>query len=148
MMQTMSTIVDATVVEGFKAASNNLKFQLPHLIWQFPEIEKIHPGTINVKLDSALEIENTDFTTPVLPWWDNGRGGWVAEVFSFLRIGFEYPLNSEPHNAWFYISHGSAHRLNPFVFRVITEHISSIAYQARCRVHVNKATRKTDLIVV
>lgn len=121
---------------------------LPYLIWQFPEIEKIHPGTVNVKLDDALEIENPDFTTPVLPWWDSGSRNWAAEAFSFLRIGLEYPLNSAPRKAWFYIPHGSPQRLNPFVFEVITEHIPSIAYRAPCRVHISKSTRKADLIIV
>lgn len=103
----MTTIINATVAEGQKAANWILKFQLPYLVWQFPEIKNIHPATINVKTETALEIENVDFKTPSVPWW-TGKG-WTAEEFSFLRVGFEYPLNSAPREAWIYIPENSPH---------------------------------------
>ena len=117
----MTITIDAIYVKGLDAAHRNIKFQIPHLVLDFPEIEKIFPGTINVKLNSPLWILEADHTTPFLPWWDVGRGEFIREQFSFVRIEFEYPLGAPRKTAWFYIPHGSPYRFDPFTFEIITE---------------------------
>src|ERR1700692_2207921 len=59
----MTDIIDAKVFRGCGVASKNLKFQLPHLVWQFPEIKDIFPGSINVQLDAPLHNLNYDYAT-------------------------------------------------------------------------------------
>jgi hypothetical protein len=94
----MKDIIGGTVVRGFGVASKNIKFQLPHLVVNFPEIKEVFCASINVKLDAPLHDLNYDYTTPPIRWWDllderSGFGQWAVEKFSFLRIGFECPVD-------------------------------------------------------
>jgi hypothetical protein len=56
----MPTVIDGTVIRGAGAATKNIKFQLTHLVWQFPDIKEIYPGSINVRLDQSLQITSYD----------------------------------------------------------------------------------------
>jgi hypothetical protein len=96
---TMPTVIDGTVIRGAHAATKNIKFQLTHLVWQFPDIKEIYPGSINVRLDQSLQITSYDYTTLPIPWWDvdaTHPGRWVSEIFSFVEIKFEYPQGGTP----------------------------------------------------
>jgi hypothetical protein len=91
----MSAIFDATVSKGFGVANKNIKFQMPHLLWQFPDIRDIYPGSINVTLDKPLHIPKFDYVTLPTPWWDvddDHLGKWAIERFGFLEIKFEFPV--------------------------------------------------------
>src|SRR5258708_386373 len=108
----MTIIVDATIFKGYGVASKNIRFQMPHLIWQFPEIKNIYPGTINVLLDQPLLIAGYDYTTLPLPWWDVDEtqpGKWAVEKFSFLEIKFEYPTGGSVCRAWLFGCHNSSY---------------------------------------
>jgi hypothetical protein len=135
----VTATIEATIFKGYGAASKNIKFQMPHLIWHFPEIENIYTATINVLLDEPLGISEYDFTTLPIPWWDvdhDRPGFWAEEVFSFIRIAFEYPVGASPKSAWFYIGHNSAYFDDARRFEVITEKIEAPTLGARCRVHI------------
>lgn len=135
----MTLIIHATIERGFGVANKNLKFQMPHLVWQFPDIKDIHLGTINVLLDKPLPNLNYDHTTLPLPWWDvdeTHRGRWAVEQFSFLEIKFEYPVGGPSYRAWFFDCHNSSYHQNPNRFGIITHKIPNLSAGARCKVHV------------
>jgi hypothetical protein len=97
----MARICDATVFKGAGVFSKNIKYQMPHLVWQFPDIKDIYPASINVQLDKPLPIRKYDCTTLPIPWFDvdySGRVlGWQVERFSFLEIlRFEIISNKIP----------------------------------------------------
>ena len=59
----MAAIYNGVVFGGLGVFSKNIKYQLPHLVWQFPDIKDIHPGSINVQLQEHLHITKYDCTT-------------------------------------------------------------------------------------
>ena len=59
----MAAIYNGVVFGGLGVFSKNIKYQLPHLVWQFPDIKGIHPGSINVQLQEHLHITKYDCTT-------------------------------------------------------------------------------------
>jgi hypothetical protein len=137
----MTLVIGATVERGFGVANKNLKFQMPHLIWQFPELKSIYTATINILLDSALHVSSYDRTTLPLPWWDvdtSGNGAWHIEKFSILPIKFGCPLSTVSKDAWLFVSHDSAYVSDPLRFEVVTEKIDGLAIGQRCKIHVEK----------
>lgn len=134
----MTEIIDATIIRGCGVASKNIKFQMPHLIWHFPEIKDIFTASINVNLDKALTISKVDFTTLPIAWWDvdEKQGHWAVERFSFVRIKFEYPIGGTCHTAWFFDCHNSAYHGDTFRFEIITEKIANLSNGQRCRIHI------------
>jgi hypothetical protein len=135
----MTTIIDATICSGYGVASKNIKFQMPQLIWLFPEIKDIYTASINVLLDQPLYISKCDCTTLPIPWWDvdhTHSGRWATEQFCFVRIHLEYPVHTKPHKAWFYIGHHSSYFFDPKRFEIITEKIEGLKSGERCQVHI------------
>jgi hypothetical protein len=131
----MTAILDATVCRGSGVANKNIKFQLTHLVWQFPDIKNIYPGSINVTLDKPLRIAKYDYTTLPTPWWDVDEthpGRWRAETFSFLEIKFEYPVGSPLYRAWIFDCHVSAYHGDPERFEIILEKINGMSTGQRC----------------
>ena len=124
----MATIYSGVVFGGAGVFSKNIKYQMPHLVWQFPDIKDIHPGSINVQLDRPLPIGSYDCTTLPIPWLDVDYSGeilgWQFERFSFIVPG-----------SWIVITR------SPFIktrtrFEIISEKIAGIANGQRCRLHI------------
>ena len=139
-LETMATIYNGVVFGGLGIFSKNIKYQLPHLVWQFPDIKDIHPGSINVQLDTPLHVESYDCTTLPIPWLDVDYSGqilgWQFERFSFLEIQFE-PISGQLHRAWIMDCHRSATFHNdPTRFEIISEKIAGVANGQRCKLHV------------
>ena len=139
-LETMATIYNGVVFGGLGIFSKNIKYQLPHLVWQFPDIKDIHPGSINVQLDTPLHVESYDCTTLPIPWLDVDYSGqilgWQFESFSFLEIQFE-PISGQLHRAWIMDCHRSATFHNdPTRFEIISEKIAGVANGQRCKLHV------------
>jgi hypothetical protein len=102
---------------------------MPHLVWQFPDIKDIYPGSINVSLEKPLRILTYDYTTLPTPCWDaddRNPGRWVSERFGFLEIKFEYPVGGPPHRAWFFDCHNLAYHNDPVRFEIISEKIDNL----------------------
>ena len=132
-------IVDATIFKGYGVASKNIKFQMAHLVWQFPEIKDIYPATINVRLDKPFLNLSYDHTTLTIPWWDTDeqrRGDWQYEKFSFLRIEFEYPIDGPRYRAWIFGCHNSRWFNDELrlTHEVIAEKVPNLSYNTRCRI--------------
>jgi hypothetical protein len=137
----MDVIIDATITKGYGVASKNIRFQMPHLVWQFPDIKDVHPGSINVRLDSPLHKLSYDYTTLPIPWWDVDEthpGKWAYERFGFLEIKFEYPVGGCLHGAWFFDCHNSRYHNDPVCFEIITQKIENPTNGQRCKVHIDK----------
>jgi hypothetical protein len=137
----MATIYDATVFKGLGVFSKNIKYQMPHLVWQFPEIKDIYPASINVELNKPLPITKYDCTTLPIPWLDVDPSGqilgWQFEGFSFLEIQLEFPIGGQLYRAWIMDCHKSAFLNDPIRFEIISNKIAGIAYGRRCRLHVS-----------
>ena len=136
----MTTNVDGTIFKGHGVASKNIKFQLPQLVWQFPEIKDVFPGSINVQLVTPLRNLKYDYTTVPTPWWDVDQhrpGQWAIEEFSFLRIWFEYPAHGPAYRAWIFGCHNSQWFSNPHRFEIIAEEIAGIVSGAHCRIRID-----------
>jgi hypothetical protein len=132
----MPTVIDGTIIRGAGVVTKNIKFQLAHLVWQFPDIKEIYPGSINVRLDQSLQITSYGYTTLPTPWWDvdaTHPGRWVSEIFSFVEIKFEYPLGGTLRRAWIFDCHNSAYFSDPV--RVFVTRQSQRNNQ-RCRLHL------------
>ena len=135
----MNAVIGATVMRGFGVASRNLKLQMPHLIWQFPELKNIYTATINVQLERSLRIAKLERTTPPLPWWDvdvnnTDSGRWHVEQFSIVPIEFECPIKAPTIEAWLFMSHGSAIFRNPYHYEIVTEKIDTLAPGRHCKI--------------
>jgi hypothetical protein len=137
----MTLMIGATVKRGYGVATKNLKFQMPHLIWHFPELKNIHTATINILLDRALHVSKYDRTTLPLPWWDVDtfrEGFWHIERFSIFPIKFEYPFNAASKDAWLFVSHNSSYASDPLRFEVVTEKIDGLAIEQRRKIYVEE----------
>jgi hypothetical protein len=143
----MGLIIDARTKTGFGAAHKTVKFQMLHVALEFPEIKDVFPATINIQLNNPLWIRNPDHTTPPLPWWDVVHSTFAVEIFSFVRIKFEYPLNASLREAWIYIAHNSPHMLDPCMFELISDKIPNLTSETPCRVHIDKGQRADAFIV-
>jgi hypothetical protein len=137
----MARIYDAAVFKGAGVFSKNIKYQMPHLVWQFPDIKDIYPASINVQLDKRLPIRKYDCTTLPIPWFDvdySGRVlGWQVERFSFLEIQLEFPIGGQLYRAWIMDCHNSATFHNdPLRFEIISNKIPGVTNGQRCRLHI------------
>jgi len=138
----MTIIIDGTIIQGARVASKNIRFQMPHLVWQFPVIKDIYPASINVRLTSPLRTLRWDHITLPIPWWDvdeHNPGRWVSEKFGFLEIGFEYTVGTHLRRAWSFDCHNSASHSDAYRFEVISEKIEGLSYNQPCKVHIEES---------
>ena len=135
--------LDGTVVEGLREASRcTIAAQMPCFVKEIPEMEGSYYGTINLRLDSQLGIENPDLE--ILCVWCGPPG----EMFGFLEIAIEFPIESEPRQAWIYIPYGSPHRGNRFQVEIISREINGLGYGSRCRINLPRGNMEAGGIVV
>jgi len=133
----MTTVIDAIIFRGSEVATKNMGYQLPELVRQFPNIKNVHPGSINVRLSKPLYGLRYEYTTSPIRWWDAGPDQWQIEIFSFLEIKFEYPIdNNTLYRAWLFDCHNSGYHNNPLFHEIIAEKIEGVAYDKDCRVHL------------
>jgi CTP-dependent riboflavin kinase len=142
IMCVMISVV-GTVTEGLRAASGfTIAAQMPFFLKKIPEIATSYHGTINLRLDRKLRIDNPD--REIFCMW----AGPPGEMFGFLEIGIEFPINTEPHQAWIYIPHDSPHHGNRFQVEIISEKIEGLAYGSRCGIRLPRGIVESDCIVV
>lgn len=138
--------INATVVRGLGAAEGTLCLQIPMLKQYVPGIEKCHYGSVNLRLDKPLRVLNPDVTSPPLAW--HPAYPTFQEVFSFVKIEFEYPLRGACHIDWIYIPHASPHFNNIMFVEIIAEKIPDLNASERCCVHIPKPYQLEPVIVV
>lgn len=119
--------IKARLISGMGVATRTLARQLPLISERFPEVSSCWPGTLNLELETELEVVWPDHKTPPLAWTPSGIR---TEVFELVRIQLELPNKKFPVPAWLYIAHDSPHRKNFIVHEVIAQKldISEISY--------------------
>ena len=129
--------VEGRIAAGIGAASTALAKQWPKLIKHLPQLNYCFQGTINVDLFNPILIINPERTVPPFEWEPGHTDG-----FGFHEIKFEWPLDTNPIQAWVYLAQHSPHRYNMMRAEVITREISRlrdntdlIADELRCRLH-------------
>lgn len=123
-------IISGRIVAGLGAASRTLKFQMPFFIQAHRELEKCLPRTINVILDSQIEIIPAFVVGPIT-WHERER----PELFGFRSIVFELPELSLQTDAWLYLPYNSPHRTNPFHVEVLAPELQ-LADTRACRIQI------------
>jgi hypothetical protein len=136
-------VMRGKVARGLGAATSTIAQQMPYVAPLFPEIKDCHLASINVLLEQGLRVFRPDFVTEPIPW-----AGGSGEVFSFLRIGLEIPIGSEPRQAWIYIPHGSPHYYNPFTAEVIAPWIEGVTNDMACQIHIPRFLAQCPLFIV
>src|SRR5271169_5985812 len=131
--------IPGTLQRGMNAANTTLPKQWTKLTDHIPALRGCFPATINVNLVVALLILNPENTVPPFEW----EPGHV-EGFGFLEIKFEWPLDTQPVQAWLYLPQHSAHRYNMLSVEVITKEIRALREitnmteeNVHCRLHLS-----------
>jgi hypothetical protein len=135
--------INGEVIPGLGAARETLKRQMPYFVNLLPELAVCHLASINLRLQSALRIENPDYTTARIPW-----AGSPGEVFSFLRISLEFPVGGKVQPGWIYIPHDSPHFHKCFQIEVLSSYVGGILSGSICRIHIPREYRESTLIVI
>ena len=136
--------IDGIVVRGLEGAAITLKKQIPLIAEEFPEIRDCHRGSINIKLERALQVANPDYRTRPIAWGDPN-----PEVFGFLRVSIQVPCDGPMSRAWIYIPYSSPHFANPNQVEIISPKIPGVVYGSNCRLLIPFArTNSTELVIV
>jgi hypothetical protein len=136
------TEILAEVVRGLGAASSTIPRQRVRFEELVPEMKVCYDGTMNLRLEKPLRIDNPDHVT------DYNWGGGRPERFGILRIGLEFPVGGVAYPAWVYIPHGSPHFFDRFQIEVLAARIEGISYGVRCRVLIPRARVEGGIVVV
>jgi hypothetical protein len=127
---------------GIGTATGNLAKQWPELIKYVPELKECFQGTINIDLLIPILVLNPQRVVPPFEW----KPGHI-EGFGMLEIKFEWPIETEPVQAWVYLAQRAFHRYNMMRAEVITKHIGLLPPKQqfteenrRCRLHYSSAT--------
>jgi hypothetical protein len=131
----MPITIDGRIISGLGAATSVLERQKPLLRDHFPEIDDCRTGTINIKLDHALDVRIPDVVTPPIAWQPGTRMG---ERFGFTRVEFE--LLNERHLAWIYGAEFSVHRFDFTLVELLAHPISGVAPGLPCALHLSRFT--------
>jgi hypothetical protein len=142
----MSIVIDATIVAGLGVASRTLKLQMSHFVKSFPEIANCHCGSINLELSQPLRVAEPDHTTKPIRW--SPLDPTSFERFSFLRAGLECPAGTAVRPAWLYIAHDARRRLGLFAAELIAEFIEAAQPGVKCRLHIMKEHRLSQIVIV
>ena len=119
---------------GLRAATGNLRIQLPLIAEEFPEVANSYHGTINLLLDCPLLVLAPDHRTEPISWHRDYPQG---EVFDLLRVKLEAPTGAAAVLAWLFIPHGSPHRKNLRLHEVIAPRLK-LDEGARCLIRMNR----------
>jgi hypothetical protein len=131
----MPITIDGRIISGLGAATNVIERQKPLLRDYFPAIDSCRTGTINIKLDHALDVRIPDIVTPPLAWQP---GTEMGERFGFTKVEFEL-LNTR-HLAWIYGAEFSVHRFDFTLVELIAHPISGVAPGLPCALHLGRFT--------
>jgi len=107
--------IPGKIVRGLGAASQTLRFQMPHFVEAHPELAKCSVRTINVILECQLEIISPSFVIGPIQWHPNER----PEMFGFRSIVLELSQSQVESDAWIYLPYNSPHRTNPFYAEIL-----------------------------
>lgn len=130
-------------MRGYRAATSNLDKQIPLIGLDFPEIANCFKGSINVKLDCGLRVDNPDHRTQPIDWGDPN-----PEVFGLHRVSIEFGPDGLVFPAWLYIPYNSPHFTNRYQVEIIAEKIPGIGYGSRCQLNISNGKWESANLVV
>ena len=139
----MATKITGTVIRGEGNASRNHSVLIPLLANHVPEIANCSQfGTINIQLDKPLNKTRADVWTPRIIWRPvhltelSGR----IEIFGFIKVRLECPLNGPLYNAWIMLPEGSSLTYRNDQTEIIVDaFVQGATYGASCAVHFDHA---------
>jgi hypothetical protein len=123
------------VVSGLGVAKNAIELQKPFLRPYFPEIDACQIGTINIKLEHALDVRIPDIVTSPIAWQP---GSQMGERFGLTKINVE--VSEQRHEAWIYGAEFSSHRFNYMMVELLARPIEAIAPEVTCVLHIDRFT--------
>jgi CTP-dependent riboflavin kinase len=135
----MAVRITGTVIRGEGNAERNHSVLIPLLARHLPEIANSSQfGTINVQLDQALDKSRADIWTRRIIWepiqWAQRR----VEIFGFIRIKLEYPVNGPIYDCWIILPEGSRLTYSADKAEIIADvFIQGVAYGAGCVINID-----------
>jgi hypothetical protein len=118
------------------AASTTVRMQAPLLRPYFEKIDECFPATINLLLETPLEVRLPDIVTPPIAW---GGPSSPGERFGITRIELELlPGQTMRHEAWIYTAEQSPHRFHNDRVELLARRIEGIEQGLRCRIWVDR----------
>jgi hypothetical protein len=123
------------IVDGLGAATSVIELQKPFLRDIFPAIDDCRTGTINIRLEHALDVRIPDIVTPPIVWQ---AGSQLSERFGFTRIEFEFL--DRRHEGWIYSAEFSSHRFNYMLVEVLARPIQGVVAGLPCILHLDRFT--------
>ena len=127
----MPLAIPGHIWKGFGGATNAIELQKPEVRKYFPQIDECRSGTINVHLQTPLDVRIPDIVTPPIAW-QPGAG----ERFAITKVELE--VLQQHHEAWIYVAEFSPHRFNYKM--VIARPISGLSPGLPCIVHIERFT--------
>ena len=139
----MTVRIPGTIIRGQGSAAGNHAILIPLLAKHIPEIvECRHFGTINVHLDQALDKSRADMWTPRILWrperFNKVEVSGRIEMFGFIKILFEYPIEAAPRPAWIMLPEGgSLTYLSNKAEVIAPSRIDGLRYGTACAIHID-----------
>jgi CTP-dependent riboflavin kinase len=133
--------ITGTIIRGEGNAARNNAALIPPVSKYFPEIANSAPfGTINVRLDQALDKSRADVWIPRIIWQPLQRTERRLEAFGFIKIKFECPLNSPKYDCWIVLPEGSTITYCADQAEIIADaFIQTVSYGANCAIAIDHA---------
>jgi hypothetical protein len=139
----MKTIVSGVIVEGYRVASGpskdypygTLEKQIPLFKQLGLDLERFHPGTLNVSIAPAtFEMVNPEYTFRQVDWTDLHP----PEDFSFSRCPVRF--NGASYAGYVYYPHPETkkrHFESASLIEIISVYIPGIRYGVRVELELN-----------
>lgn len=135
----MAVRITGTIIRGDGTAERNLSVLIPLLAQNVPEIANSGQfGTINVRLDQALDKSRADVWTRRIIWQPLQRNERRIEAFGFVKIKFECPLNGPAYDCWIMLPEGSRLTYRDDGAEIIaTAFIESVGNGVKCAIDID-----------
>jgi CTP-dependent riboflavin kinase len=135
----MAVRITGTVIRGEGNATRNHSVLIPLLARHVPEIATSRQfGTINVRLDQALDKSRADVWTQRIIWQPVQTSERRIEAFGFVKIKFECPLNGPAYDCWIMLPEGSKITYRGDEAEIIANiFIESVGYGNSCAINID-----------
>jgi len=131
--------ITGTVIRGEGNAASNHAVLIPVLAPHFPAIANSNQfGTVNVRLDQPLDKSRADIWTRRIIWQPFQKNERRVEIFGFINIKFECPLNGPQYDCWIILPEGSMITYRDKEAEIIANvFMETVAYGVECALHID-----------
>ena len=132
-------IIIGTIIRGEGNAGKNNSVIIPLLVEHFPEIaNSAQFGTINVRLDQALDKSRADVWTRRIIWQPVQRTERRIEAFGFIKVKFACPPIGPKYDCWIMLPEGSRITYRDDEVEIIADcFIDGVGYGAHCAIDID-----------